>query len=79
MAWISEAADGRKFQRATCVSVAGLVGGGLSPAVGHRGTIRQELGAIGLVDGHDLGAGEMNVFIHTDVPEGTFAETMSLV
>lgn len=42
-------------------------------------TIRQGLGPIGLVDGHDIGAGEMNVFIHTDDPTGTFEKTMSLI
>jgi hypothetical protein len=42
-------------------------------------TIRQGLGPIGLVDGHDIGAGEMNVFIHTDDRKGTFEQTMSLV
>jgi|SRR5216684_152724 len=42
-------------------------------------TIRQGLGPIGLVDGHDVGAGEMNVFIHTDDPKGTFEKTMSLI
>jgi hypothetical protein len=42
-------------------------------------TVRQGLGPIGLVDGHDIGAGEMNVFIHTDDPKGTFAMTMSLI
>ena len=42
-------------------------------------TIRQRLGPIGLVDGHDIGAGEMNVFIRTDDPKGTFEKTMSLI
>jgi hypothetical protein len=42
-------------------------------------TIRQGLGAIGLVDGHDIGAGEMNVFIHSDDPEGAFEKNMSLI
>jgi hypothetical protein len=79
MAWISEAADGRKFQRATCLPVACFVRGELSPVVGHRGTIRQGLGAIGLVDGHDIGAGEMNVFIHSDDRKGTFGKAMSLI
>jgi hypothetical protein len=79
MAWISEAADGRKFQRATCLPVACLVTGALSPVVGHRGNDQAGLGAIGLVDGHDIGAGEMNVFIDTDDPKGTFEKTMSLI
>ena len=42
-------------------------------------TIRQGLGPIGLVDGHDIGAGEMNVFIHTDDRKGAFEKTMSLI
>jgi hypothetical protein len=42
-------------------------------------TIRHGLGAIGLVDGYDIGAGEMNVFIHSDDPKGTFEKTMSLI
>jgi hypothetical protein len=42
-------------------------------------TIRQGPGPIGLVDGHDIGAGEMNVFIHTGDPKGTFAKIMSLI
>ena len=42
-------------------------------------TIRPGLGPIGLVDGHDIGAGEMNVFIHTDDPKGTFEKTRSLI
>ena len=42
-------------------------------------TIGQGLGPIGLVDGHDSGAGEMNVFIHTDDRKGAFEKTMSLI
>src|SRR5882724_8013761 len=42
-------------------------------------TIRLGLGPIGLVDGHDIGAGGMNVLIHTDDPKGTFEKTMSLI
>jgi len=42
-------------------------------------TIRQGLGPIGLVDGHDIGAGEMNVFLHSEDPKGTFEKTMSLI
>jgi hypothetical protein len=34
---------------------------------------------MGLVDGHDIGAGEMHVFIHTDDRKGTFERTMSLI
>jgi hypothetical protein len=32
-----------------------------------------------LVDGHDIGAGEMNVFVHSDDPKTTFEKTMSLI
>jgi hypothetical protein len=42
-------------------------------------SIRQGLGPIGLFDGHDIGAGEMNVFIHSDDPKGTFEMTMSRI
>jgi hypothetical protein len=42
-------------------------------------TIRQGLDPVGLVDGHDIGAGEMNVFIHSDDPQGTFEKAMSLI
>jgi hypothetical protein len=42
-------------------------------------TIRPGRGPIGLVDGHDIGAGEMQVFIHTDDRQGTFEKTMSLI
>jgi hypothetical protein len=30
--------------------------------------IRNGLGSLGIVDGHDIGSGEMNVFIHTNNP-----------
>jgi hypothetical protein len=28
----------------------------------------------GVVDGHDFGSGEMNIFVETDNPDGAFAE-----
>ena len=31
--------------------------------------LQQALGELGLVDGHDIGSGEMNVFIFTEAPE----------
>ena len=34
--------------------------------------IIEALGDLGDVDGHDAGAGEMNVFVHTDVPAAGF-------
>ena|SRR5258708_4749250 len=42
-------------------------------------TITRGLGPIGMVDGHDIGGGEMNVFIHTNDPKGAFEKTMSLI
>lgn len=36
-------------------------------------------GRLGRVDGHDIGSGEMNIFILTDTPEKTFAECRSLI
>ena len=36
--------------------------------------IIEVLGAAGEVDGHDLGAGEMNIFISTDDPKAAFAK-----
>jgi hypothetical protein len=42
-------------------------------------TTWQGLGAIGLVDGHDIGAGEMNVLIHNDDPKGTLEKIMPLI
>lgn len=34
---------------------------------------------LGEVDGHDIGSGEMNIFIFTDKPEKTFVECRSLI
>ena len=34
------------------------------------------LDAYGVVDGHDFGAGEMNIFIHTDRPLEAFQQAM---
>ena len=34
---------------------------------------------LGIVDGHDAGSGEINIFILTDTPEKTFAECRSLI
>jgi hypothetical protein len=36
------------------------------------------LGDIGIVDGHDIGSGEMNIFVHTDNPKAAF-ETIRLL
>jgi hypothetical protein len=32
------------------------------------------LGDIGIVDGHDIGSGEMNIFVHTDNPKAAFEQ-----
>ena len=37
------------------------------------------IGNIGEVDGHDMGAGEMNIFIHTDHPKLAFEAIKSLL
>lgn len=42
-------------------------------------TIENGLGAIGIVDGHDIGSGEMNIFIHTDEPMLAFEKAMHLL
>jgi hypothetical protein len=42
-------------------------------------TIRDGLGELGIVDGHDYGSGEMNIFIHTDQPEVTFAKVKPML
>lgn len=34
---------------------------------------------LGRVDGHDIGSGEMNIFIVTDRPEEAFAECRALI
>jgi hypothetical protein len=41
--------------------------------------IENGLGAIGIVDGHDIGSGEMNIFIHTDEPMLAFEKAMHLL
>jgi hypothetical protein len=42
-------------------------------------TIRDGLGDIGIVDGHDFGSGEMNIFVHTDKPNPTFKKSRLLL
>ena len=42
-------------------------------------TIMDGLGDIGIVDGHDFGSGEMNIFVHTDKPNPTFKKIKALV
>jgi hypothetical protein len=41
--------------------------------------IMEGLGDMGIVDGHDYGAGEMNVFIHTDEPATAFEKVRSIL
>jgi hypothetical protein len=41
--------------------------------------IEDGLGDIGIVDGHDFGSGEMNIFVHTDNPEPAFEKIKSLL
>lgn len=38
-----------------------------------------ELGSEHDVDGHDLGSGEMNIFIHTNNPNNAFAKVNALL
>jgi hypothetical protein len=42
-------------------------------------TIRDGLGDVGIVDGHDFGSGEMNIFVHTDNPESAFEKIKALL
>jgi len=42
-------------------------------------TITKGLGPIGMVDGHDIGRGKMNVFVHTNNPQRALARTISLI
>ena len=42
-------------------------------------TIRNGLGDLGVVDGHDIGSGEMNVFVHTDDPKLAFERSRVLL
>ena len=37
------------------------------------------LGNLGEVDGHDMGVGEMNIFIHTDHPKLAFEKVKALL
>ena len=36
------------------------------------------IGDLGTVDGHDIGAGEMNIFVFTDQPNRTFEKIKSI-
>jgi hypothetical protein len=37
-------------------------------------TLEEHLSAASEVDGHDVGSGEINIFVHTDDPVGALAE-----
>jgi hypothetical protein len=37
------------------------------------------IGTLGKVDGHDMGAGEMNIFVHTDHPKLAFEKIKLLL
>ena len=41
--------------------------------------IEDGLGDVGIVDGHDFGSGEMNIFVHTDNPKSAFEKIKALV
>jgi len=41
--------------------------------------IENGLGELGIVDGHDIGSGEMNIFIHTDKPVLAFERAKHLL
>ena len=40
--------------------------------------IRENLGDLGNVDGHDIGSGEMNIFIFTEDPLKTFQKVVRI-
>jgi hypothetical protein len=42
-------------------------------------TITTGLGDLGIVDGHDIGSSEMNVFIHTNDPKLAFERAKALL
>jgi len=39
-------------------------------------TVRASIGNLGVVDGHDIGAREMNIFVWTDEPRAAFYRIM---
>jgi hypothetical protein len=41
--------------------------------------LRGALEGFAEVDGHDFGAGEFNIFVHTDEPKGTFERIREVV
>lgn len=47
--------------------------------IGLEDRIIAELGNLGKVDGHDMGAGEMNIFVRTDHPKMAFDKIKSVL
>jgi hypothetical protein len=41
--------------------------------------IAARIGTLGQVDGHDMGVGEMNIFIHTDYPKLAFRQITAVI
>jgi hypothetical protein len=44
-----------------------------------EGLIEKAIGELGVVDGHDIGSGEMNVFVHTTNPRSAFEKAKRLL
>ena len=44
-----------------------------------EGLIEKGIGDLGVVDGHDIGAGEMNLFVHTNNPRSAFEKAKRLL
>lgn len=42
-------------------------------------TLLKKLNSQADIDGHDIGLGESNIFIHTDNPSGTFAKVKTIL
>lgn len=42
-------------------------------------TLAEKLSNNHIVDGHDFGSGEMNIFVHTDGPQQMFEEAKSML
>ena len=42
-------------------------------------SIIRDLGTVGKVDGHDMGVGEMNIFVRTDHPKLAFEKIKSIL
>jgi len=44
-----------------------------------EGLTEKAIGELGVVDGHDIGSGEMNVFVHTKKPRSAFEKAKPLL